>query len=52
MESLDEVTASTLSFEEDEDLVSKGPEPESWSVTAEKKVQFMSSLQSHNLIIV
>ncbi|XP_071793867.1 rho guanine nucleotide exchange factor 28-like isoform X2 [Asterias amurensis] len=38
MESLDEVTASTLSFEEDEDLVSKGPEPESWSVTAEKKV--------------
>ena len=38
MESLDEVSAGSIVFEEDEDLVSKGPEPESWSVTAEKKV--------------
>ncbi|XP_022086949.1 A-kinase anchor protein 13-like [Acanthaster planci] len=38
MESLDEVSAVTLEFDEDEDLVSRGTEPESWSVTAEKKV--------------
>ena len=38
MESLDEVSGVTLEFDEDEDLVSKGTEPDSWSVTAEKKV--------------
>ncbi|XP_041464034.1 rho guanine nucleotide exchange factor 18-like isoform X6 [Lytechinus variegatus] len=39
VESLDEVGASTETWEfmEDEDLVTQGPEPESWSVMAEKK---------------
>ena len=37
MESLEDISPD-LMIVDDEDIVTRGPEPESWSVTVEKKV--------------